>query len=164
MPCVVVSHGCRHFRGLPIGDAAVCQAAQDESGGVSRIAHVVVWAVGSDVVVAAGEVTHVAEYGDSARFAYASFEVKGLPHSGHSIGVSGSVSSLMVLSTSTNGTCANKIKPKPGCILHIAPTHSTCITTAACKSGRLLVTAATSRPPALAPWMMVLDLDPIPRE
>jgi hypothetical protein len=54
----------------------------------------------------------------------------GLPHSGHSGGVSGSVSSSMVLSTSTNGTSA---------------------TMPANRSGAMLATAPISMPPALPP-------------
>ena len=55
----------------------------------------------------------------------------GLPHSGHSGGVSGSVSSSMVLSTSTNGTSA---------------------TMPANKSPARLATAPISMPPAEPPW------------
>ena len=55
----------------------------------------------------------------------------GLPHSGHSGGVSGKVSSSMVLSTSTNGTSA---------------------TMPANNSPARLATAPISMPPALPPW------------
>ena len=55
----------------------------------------------------------------------------GLPHSGHSGGVSGRVSSSMVLSTSTNGTSA---------------------TMPANNSPARLATAPISMPPALPPW------------
>ena len=55
----------------------------------------------------------------------------GLPHSGHSGGVSGSVSSSIVLSTSTNGTSA---------------------TMPANNSPARLATAPISMPPALPPW------------
>src|SRR3979490_961138 len=55
----------------------------------------------------------------------------GLPHSGHSGGVSGRVSSSMVLSTSTNGTSA---------------------TMPANNSPERLATAPISIPPALPPW------------
>ena len=58
----------------------------------------------------------------------------GLPHSGHSGGVRGSVSSSMVLSTSTNGTCA------------MTPPQ---------RSGRRLAMAPISMPPAEPPWAMI---------
>src|SRR6478735_6531771 len=45
----------------------------------------------------------------------------GLPHSGHSGGVSGSVSSSMVLSTSTNGTSATMPANSSPARLAIAP-------------------------------------------
>ena len=61
----------------------------------------------------------------------AAASVIGLPHSGHSGGVSGSVSSSMVFSTSTNGTSATM------------PANS---------SGARLATAPISMPPALPPW------------
>jgi len=61
----------------------------------------------------------------------AASSVTGLPHSGHSGGVSGSVSSRMVLSTSTNGTSA---------------------TMPANRSPARLATAPISMPPALPPW------------
>ena len=38
----------------------------------------------------------------------------GLPHSGHSMGVSGNVSSSMVFSTSTKGTCATTARHSSG--------------------------------------------------
>ena len=55
----------------------------------------------------------------------------GLPHSGHSGGVSGKESSSMVLSTSTNGTSATMP-------LNNSPAR--------------LATAPISMPPALPPW------------
>src|ERR1041384_2309558 len=45
----------------------------------------------------------------------------GLPHSGHSPGVSGSVSSSMVLTTSTNGTSPTAAPHSPGLLLPTAP-------------------------------------------
>ena len=63
-------------------------------------------------------------------YSYSSFFF-GLPHSSNSPTVSGSVSSSMVLMTSTNGTWE---------------------TTALKRSGRRLVTAPISRPPALPPF------------
>src|SRR4029450_11111290 len=48
----------------------------------------------------------------------------GLPHSGHSPGVSGSVSSSIVLSTSTNGTSATTAPHSSGSLLAPAPTHA----------------------------------------
>src|ERR1700730_10789031 len=59
----------------------------------------------------------------------ASASAIGFPHSGHSGGVKGSVSSSMVFSTSTNGTSA------------IMPAK---------RSGRMLATAPISSPPAEA--------------
>ena len=50
----------------------------------------------------------------------------------YSLVVSGRLASSIVFITSTNGTCA---------------------TTALKRSGRMLATAATSRPPALPPWI-----------
>ena len=58
----------------------------------------------------------------------------GLPHSGHSGGVSGRVSSSMVLSTSTKGTSAMM---------------------AAKSSGAMLATAPMSMPPADPPWAAI---------
>src|SRR3546814_9769384 len=57
-----------------------------------------------------------------------------LPHSGHSPGVRGRLSSSMVLSTSTKGTCA---------------------TTAPHSSGLLLATAPINSPPAEPPEMLM---------
>jgi hypothetical protein len=45
-----------------------------------------------------------------------------------------------------------------------APYNRTCITHAACRSGRAVATAPTSIPPALAPCVMVVHLLPMPRE
>ena len=45
----------------------------------------------------------------------------GLPHSGHSGGVSGSFSSSMVLSTSTNGTSAMMPRNSSGAMLATTP-------------------------------------------
>ena len=59
------------------------------------------------------------------------FASMGLPHSGHSGGVSGRVSSSIVVSTSTNGTSA--MMPRK-------------------RSGAILATAPISMPPALPPW------------
>ena len=49
------------------------------------------------------------------------FEASGLPHSGHSRGVSGRVSSSMVLRTSTNGTSARMPAKRSGSMLAMAP-------------------------------------------
>ena len=65
----------------------------------------------------------------------AAASVIGLPHSGHSGGVSGRLSSSMVFSTSTNGTSATM------------PANS---------SGARLATAPISMPPALPPWPTIL--------
>ena len=59
----------------------------------------------------------------------------GLPHSGHSPGVRGRVSSSMVASTSTKGTCA---------------------TTAPHRFGASFITAPISSPPAEPPEMLIL--------
>ena len=59
----------------------------------------------------------------------------GLPHSGHSGGVSGSVSSSIVVSTSTKGTSA------------MSPANS---------SGAMFATAPISMPPAEPPWPTIL--------
>ena len=63
-------------------------------------------------------------------YAYASADASGLPHSSHSVTVSGSDGSRMLLSASTNGTSA---------------------TTPANASGAWLATAPMSRPPAEPP-------------
>src|SRR3954464_13345849 len=46
----------------------------------------------------------------------------GLPHSGHSPGVSGRLSSSIVLRTSTNGTSATTAPHSPGFVLAATPT------------------------------------------
>src|SRR5215212_7537007 len=48
----------------------------------------------------------------------------GLPHSGHSPGVSGSVSSSMVLTTSTTGTSVTSAPQRSGSVFTTAPTTS----------------------------------------
>src|SRR3546814_7128910 len=55
---------------------------------------------------------------------FRSLSVIGLPHSGHSPGVSGSSASSIVLSTSTNGTSAITAPHRSGSELTTAPINS----------------------------------------
>ena len=103
--------------GDPLGRLPVLDARVADAGGHQHVRI----GLGLDVVI--GRVAGDGAIGARRRWI-------GSPHSGKSLAVSGSVSSSMVLSASTNGTRA------------IMPAN---------RSGRILATAPISRPPAESP-------------
>ncbi len=87
----------RPFGRLPIGHARIVQTAGDQQRRIVLRGDIVVRAVAANVF-------ERLLVGD------------GLPHWDHSPGVSGSVSSSIVFSTSTNGTCAAMAPVEKGLI------------------------------------------------